>query len=194
MTKFDMKTALEFFQDTRLSDRQFSGEEVSAILKQLSVEDSEFFARKLVTSSPGDSNISTIIVSFSKYLLEFCKSDFVACESGYMLLKSLFEQLKFCKRYSVLLKISEDVAVNAASHLEKLRSAFESNGGKDNDIAGDNIHVDEGDSTNLCRISNEGTLLYINFKVVYTVRWSSTLSRGFLRCLEFCLHFGVRRY
>ena len=108
-----------------------------------------------------------------------------------MLLKSLFEQLKFCKRYSVLLKISEDVAVNAASHLEKLRSTFESNVGKDNDIAGDNNHIDDGDSTNLCRISNEGKLLLLSIsKLLYTVLGGLQHSpRDFCVAWNFCLHF-----
>ena len=191
MTKFDIQTALAFFQDARFLGRQYSGEEVSTVLTQISSTDLAVFARRLITSSQGDSDTSTIIFSLSEYLLGTYNFSFVVCERGYMLLKSLFEQLKFCKRYGVLLKISEDVAVNAASHLEKLRSTFESKVEKYDDVAEKDDRFCDSIIDNSCLISNEGKLLLLSIsKLLRTVLGGLQHSpRGFLRCLEFLLAF-----
>ena len=177
MTRVDFQTLLTSFQHGNFK-----------IVEHLVPPDFLLFARMLVSSNFSDEIISNTLVAFSNYLFGLSGKNIISCERGYLVFAHIFEQLKFCKRYIVLLKVSENIAFTSVLHLNKIKDDAVAERAKDGESKSGGVEVENTDSTHLS-VENKSVLLAISNLLKLVLGGLQHSPRVFLKCLEFLLTF-----
>lgn len=177
MTRVDFQTLLTSFQHDNFE-----------IVEHLVPLDFLLFSRMLVSSNLSDDIISNNLVAFSKYLFGLSSKNITSCEHGYLVFAHIFEQLKFCKRYNVLLKVSENIAFTSVLHLNKIKDDAVAERAEDSESKLGRVEVEDADSKYLS-VENKSVLSAISKLLKLVLGGLQHSPRVFLKCLEFLLIF-----
>ena len=96
--RVDFSKIINFFQSNDFTNMKHTIDDVENILLPILATDFFRFSRQLVSSNKTNEEISSMLLAFSKYLMNMRNN--VTCEHGYLLFTNIFDQLKFCKRYN----------------------------------------------------------------------------------------------
>ena len=185
--RVDFSKIINFFQSNDFTNMKHTIDDVENILLPILATDFFRFSRQLVSSNKTNEEISSMLLAFSKYLMNMRNN--VTCEHGYLLFTNIFDQLKFCKRYTVLLKLSEGVALNSVLHLNNIKNATITKQNRQiTDSKMDDEDIENSDGKSFSKEIKMILMAISNFlKLVLGGLQHSP--RGFLKCLEYLLSF-----